>query len=330
MRLFSMLTVSVLFGVQLYSHRVIAFSNFSSRTFSVLDSSNNSRNKFHGFLGLSKGNDSFITASRRKFLQDTGLAHIVLSQLIQQAEASEGDLTSQMFNDDGSLKAVINGKSPSDIEAKSLKIMINFPNQYTETAVVSVDGEKITTSFNENETIKVSYEVPQKWTAAPEYIDTLLASGEKACERIAVYQVPGTFKDLTRLDKATTIGVALALGVSSLEDGVLPKSLTTADVINGRKVNKSDGADGENRYYEFDLALAPNACDPKGAENLGLGFCPYNTIAVSMVCMTFSENLNLCIIHFYHCLFYLTFSSPIVDECHNHFTTNVCFCSHLY
>lgn len=271
--------ISFLVAVLLNSNKVIAFSNISFRKCSVLHLPNRGVNESRIVLGSTTDND-YIVSSRRKFLVGSVLNQIALAQFLQQAVARDDDLTSQMFNEDGSLKSVMNGKSPSEIEAKSRKITINIPNQYAEKAIVSVDGEKIFTSLNENETIKLSYDVPQKWTDAPEYIDTLLASGEKACERIVVYQVPGTFKDFTKLEKATTIGVALALGVNTLDNGVLPKSLTTADVINGRKINKSDGSDGENRYYEFDLALAPDKCDPKGAENLGLGFCPYDTIAL--------------------------------------------------
>ena len=100
--------------------------------------------------------------------------------------------------------------------------------------------------------------VPGKWTEAPNYLDTLLATREKACDRIIVYQVPGNFGDFNQLEKTTTIGVAKALGI-------LPDSITSADIISGKKVNKAersasngDDGSGTRKYYEFDLAVAPN------------------------------------------------------------------------
>ena len=67
------------------------------------------------------------------------------------------------------------------------------------------------------------------------------------------------------MEKATAIGVAKALGVESMEKGILPDSITSADIISGKKVNKAersasngDDGSGTRKYYEFDLAVAPN------------------------------------------------------------------------
>jgi len=234
-------------------------------------------------FSLSSVNDdaNVIVMNRRNFITAGLVSQILWTPLLQPAAADEGDLTSQMFNEDGSLKAVLNGKSQSDLEAKSRKIVINFPTEINDKAIVSADGRKVSAGENEGKFLKVTYDVPEKWTDAPDYIDTLLASGEKACDRIVVYQVPGIFKDFTKLDAATTIGVAKALSVDSLESGVLPSTLKSADVVSGRKATKDCGNTGDQcKYYEFDLAMAPDNCDPKGAENLGLGFCPYNTIVL--------------------------------------------------
>jgi hypothetical protein len=85
------------------------------------------------------------------------------------------------------------------------------------------------------------------------------------------------------LEKATTIGVAKALGFSSVAAGVLPKSLPGADTVTGRKVSKAASLKEEEtekrKYYEFDMAVAPDTCGTS-AENLGLGFCPYDTIVL--------------------------------------------------
>ena len=49
--------------------------------------------------------------------------------------------------------------------------------------------------------------------------------------------------------------------------------LAQADLVSGRKRNEEGTV-----YYDFDLAVAPKTCPDKQAENLGLGFCPYDRI----------------------------------------------------
>lgn len=260
--------------------KAVAFSPSPLRLICPLTQSNNIKSR--QFSLFSVNDDVNVTElNRRNFITAGLVSQFLWVPLLQPVSADEGDLTSQMFNEDGSLKAALNGKSQSDLEAKSRKIVINFPSEITDKAIVSTDGRKVSGGENEGRFIKVTYDVPDKWTDAPDYIDTLLASGEKACDRIVVYQVPGTFKDFTKLDAATTIGVAKALSVDSLESGVLPSTLKSADIVSGRKTTKDCGSSGDQcKYYEFDLAMAPDNCDPKGAENLGLGFCPYNTIVL--------------------------------------------------
>ena len=91
------------------------------------------------------------------------------------------------------------------------------------------------------------------------------------------------FKDNSVLDKATTIGVAKALGFSTIAKGTFPKTLPGADIVSGKKVSKpaSSASDEEEKrkYYDFDLAVAPDSCGTS-ADNLGLGFCPYDTIVL--------------------------------------------------
>ena len=77
------------------------------------------------------------------------------------------------------------------------------------------------------------------------------------------------------------------MGITSTVDpGVYPSTLSAADIISGRKVKKpianmesETGSSTMRTYYEFDLAVAPDSCG-KSAENLGLGFCPYDTIVL--------------------------------------------------
>lgn len=233
------------------------------------------------------------------------------------SSSENDDLTNRMFNEDGSLKSnAMNGLSSNDIEAKSKTVTVLFPSSSSdddnnEKAIVNVDGNfKSSSSLpssSSSSQLKTSYQIPEKWTAAPEYLDTLLSVREKACDHIIVYQVPGTFKDNSILEKATTIGVSKALNFAStttttVESGVFPKALNSADIISGRKVNKVSTMSGENnnngdgeknqRYYEFDLAVAPDTCG-QSAENLNLGFCPYDTIVLVSATIV-NEKMMVC------------------------------------
>lgn len=219
---------------------------------------------------------------RRKIIFNSAFVGVasLISSTNQKANAivDDSDLTKQMFNEDGSLKeGIIDGS----IEAKDRFVNVGFPTSLSSnSALVSVDGSPLQAS--DHVTLNASYQVPTKWTNAPDYLDTLLSTREKACERIAMFQVPGFFKDFTLLEKASTIGIAKALGLGSIQSGVFPNSLSSADLINGRKVTKpaSDDQDKNVRtYYQFDLAVAPDTCG-NSAENLGLGFCPYDTIVL--------------------------------------------------
>ena len=229
---------------------------------------------------LHSTHENLIGQERRNFLAKMLIASG--SILTPQIAIAEEDLTSQLFNADGSLKeGAMNGLSAKELEAKDKAVDVIFPIVSNDAAIVSIDGEGVAEKSDKN--IKATYNVPEKWTAAPDYLDTLLSSRERACDRITVYQVPGTFKDFSVLEKATTIGVAKALGFASVAKGVLPKTLPSADIVSGRKTSKSastkEDETEKRKYYEFDMAVAPDTCG-SSAENLGLGFCPYDTIVL--------------------------------------------------
>jgi hypothetical protein len=219
--------------------------------------------------------------NRRKFMSNavmTGLISQIITGKAYSAVADD-DLTSQLFNEDGSLKeGSSNGMTAKEIEAKERSVNMSFPSASDDSqAIVSVDGKETGSGVG----IKATYNLPEKWTS--DYLDTMLTLRDKACDRITVYQVPGTFTDFNTLEKATTIGVAKALGFSSVASGVLPKSLPGADIVTGRKVSKAASSNEDEKdkrkYYEFDMALAPDKCG-SSAENLGLGFCPYESIVL--------------------------------------------------
>jgi len=233
---------------------------------------------------------SSLNSSRRTFISGNFLSTVAMTSLVLSKKHSPAyaaddyddflDLTTQMYNSDGSLKKTNDGLLDKESEAKSLEVTAFFPSSSTsETAIVSLDGSQIMNSTIDTDLIKTTYQVPGKWTVAPKYIDTLLGSNQKACDRIIIYQVPGK-ADFNQLEKATTIGVPKALGLRTMEKGIFPEGLLSADTLSGKKVKKPDGSqsDGETRkYYEFDMAVAPDSCN-NSAENLGLGFCPYDTI----------------------------------------------------
>jgi len=257
-----------------------AWPTYRTRAQLLLRSSNKNHNHICDNGNENNANDNDDT--RRKFITTSFLS--ILSTTIPPIPAnaalpagydSTEDLTSQIYNEDGTLKDAI------EQEAKSRTVSIAFPTATTlQTAITSVDGIQVEPPPSNNtttNTIEASYQLPEKWTPAPEYLDTLLSVQKKACDRIVIYQVPDRFEDYKTLDKASTVGVTKALATRSIvETGVFPENLKGADLIGGKKVSKAEG----RKYYEFDLAVAPERCSKDGAENLGLGFCPYDTIVL--------------------------------------------------
>lgn len=172
------------------------------------------------------------------------------------------DLTSQLFNADGSLKEGV------ESEIKFRKV--DFAWDPSEDLSMNQDGSN-TANTKSGSKVKLSYEYPLRWSDGkdgdPIYFDRSEGTNAKACKRITVYQAPGIV-DEKRLEKATTIGVAKALNAP---ESVLSR-LYKADIISGRISER-----GSNKYFEFDMAAAPESCG-NSKENLGLGFCPYDNI----------------------------------------------------
>jgi hypothetical protein len=160
----------------------------------------------------------FLSHSVKSGMASLGIASIVVDAAIVEptfAATENEDMTSQMFNEDGSLKeGAMKGLSGTDLEAKSKTVNLIFPTSSSSndsiSAIVSVDGIfKSDSVLDEAEAkLKSSYQLPEKWTPAPDYIDTLLSVQKRACDQITIYQLPGKFKDNSILEKATTIGVA--------------------------------------------------------------------------------------------------------------------------
>lgn len=216
-------------------------------------------------------------ATRRDALSTmSGFSSLVFLPDLQAAADDDKDMTSQLFNSDGSLKV---GEVE---EAKQRHVKLKW--DLSENALSSVDGVNAA-GTNSGSQVALSYQLPEKWSDGKDgneiYFDRSEGINAKACKRITVFQAPGIV-DSKRLQKATTIGVAKALDV--------PESLNRlykADIISGRVSNK----DGQT-YYEFDMAAAPETCG-ESQENLGLGFCPYDNIF--LLSATIVEDRLYCI-----------------------------------
>jgi len=171
-------------------------------------------------------------------------------------EISSSDLTAQLFNEDGSLKQKM------EMEPKFRDVQIFW--DVSERFMQVVDGEN-SAEIPGASSIRVAYQLPEKWGNGNNlYIDQ--SRGAKACNRITVYRAGGNANS-KQLERASTVGIAKSLAVT---DNL--KNINTADLIGGR-LRITDG----QKYYEFDMATAPSTCDSSN-ENLGLGFCPYESI----------------------------------------------------
>ena len=242
--------------------------------------------------------------NRREFLlQSLGLATLISASaaslplvtnaaddFIYKREAP-GDLTSQLFNPDGSLR------DPNMVvEAQEMAIDLSFsiPSYSDEINInIATDGLQPTFSVTDAATnLKASYNLPLKWNLKesgqlPLYYDSSEGKNGRSCNRITVYSASKNYLDSTTLEKASKVGVAKSLFMDKFSNDYFDKGVQKADLISGRTVRKpiqslkEMGEFDEQIYYEFDLAFAPAQCPDYmegNKENLGLGFCPYDSI----------------------------------------------------
>ena len=200
-------------------------------------------------------------ASRRDVLSllvPVGLASAGLMTPMEPSFADDTDLTSQLFNSDGSLKEGVE----SEVKYRDVKFMWDQSDSFA----MNQDGMNVQDTKTGSQ-YALSYQYPMRWSDGKDgdsiYFDRSEGINKKAAKRVTLYQAPGKATD-DRLQKATNIGVAKALDV--------PNELSRlfkADIVSGRTVEK-----GDQKYFEFDMAAAPATCENSN-ENLGLGFCPY-------------------------------------------------------
>ena len=210
-------------------------------------------------------------------------------EFVYKRDESGADLTSQLFNPDGSLK-----DPNAVVVAQEKDIVIPFSVPASPDSVIvnlSTDGSSPPASDSAN--IKATYKVPTKWNqdataSLPLYYDSSEGKNGKSCDRITIYSVSAPKNlDMSTLEKASKVGVAKSLFMSDVSNGYFDQGVLKADLIGGRTTRKPiksstvpEGMD-EQVYYEFDLAFAPLSCPDYmegNKENLGLGFCPYDNI----------------------------------------------------
>lgn len=219
-----------------------------------------------GFLGarISSHRSSILCSSSRRDVLSVLLPPTLTNLLLKDPSFAldRDDLTSQLFNPDGSLKEGV------ESEIKFRKV--EFAWDPSEELAINQDGIN-TVNTKSGSKIRLFYEYPLRWSDGkdgdPIYYDRSEGTNAKACKRITVYQAPG-LADGNRLEMATKIGVAKAFDAPKGDLG----RLYEADIISGRVSER-----GSRTFYEFDMAAAPDSCG-NSKENLGLGFCPYDNI----------------------------------------------------
>lgn len=179
----------------------------------------------------------------------------------------DNDLTSTIYNSDGTLK--------EGVETEVKYRDVSFTWGQSDEISIHEDGADAskgssTTKSESGSQYTLSYQIPMRWSDGkdgdPVYFDRSVGVNSKAAKGITIYQAPG-LANIDRLQKATTVGVAKAMDIPEQFS-----RLYKADVVSGRTVER-----GSQKYYEFDMAAAPDKCGDS-SDNLGLGFCPYDDL----------------------------------------------------
>ena len=160
-------------------------------------------------------------------------------------EATTSDLTSQLFNPDGSLK------DPNSVvvaQEKEVTLPFSLPptSSNSVTFNVSTDGSSpsTTSSSDAAATLKATYKLPTKWnldasSSLPLYYDSSEGKNGKSCNRITIYSVSAPKNlDMSTLEKASKVGVAKSLFMDSIPNGYFDQGVLKADLIGGRTSRK--------------------------------------------------------------------------------------------
>ena len=194
--------------------------------------------------------EPFVATRRKCFLLLSALGSAGLQANSQVgAIENEDDLTSAMFNPDGSLKEGVE----SEAKFQKVEFVWDGSSSSLDDYLIYVDGSDATNQGflggEKEKTVKVSYELPIKWKGPSQMKDanrvrdlytdlTIQAANKepvKALTSITIYQSPGLVEE-KRLETASTIGIAKALNV-------IPalSPLQSADLVGGGGACKSLG-----------------------------------------------------------------------------------------
>lgn len=224
---------------------------------------------------------SFLTSSAAAFLSsavalNNPLGAIAADESAAKESREDNDLTAQLFNADGSLREGVESEAkfrPVQVDWSGNQVASNQRLVNANGVDKTVVSSRVLASAGETSGVRVTYDLPAKWGTGSELYLDRNDNNLKACNRITVYQAPvddaAAFVDYKLLEKAPTIGIAKAL---SVPDDMMSE-LRTADLIGGRTRKV-----GSEKYFDFDMAVAPKTCSDDGKENLGLGFCPFESI----------------------------------------------------
>ena len=145
-----------------------------------------------------------------------------------------GDLTSQLFNEDGSPKEAIIGAQDNTIN-----LPFSLPTNINGVSInVATDGQSASPSTSEATTnINASYKIPLKWnqdatSKVPLYYDSSEGKNGKSADRITVYSISAPDNlDMKTLDKASSVGVAKSLFMDQIPNSYYDKGVLESPLV---------------------------------------------------------------------------------------------------
>jgi len=139
-----------------------------------------------------------------------------------------GDLTSQLFNEDGSPKEEIIGAQDNTIN-----LPFSLPTNINGISInVATNGQSASPSTSEATTnVNASYKLPLKWnqdatSKLPLYYDSSEGKNGQSADRITVYSISAPDNlDMKTLEKASTVGVAKSLCMNQIPNDYYDKGV---------------------------------------------------------------------------------------------------------
>jgi hypothetical protein len=217
-------------------------------------------------------------------------------------------MVTQLFNTDGSLKdtgtVVAASVRPVTLSLEEEEVVVarsssslwvdgkRLSSDTTTTTTTTTNSRKVIGN-NRRSSIVIRYDLPTKWDST-NYLDT--TTQERACTHISVYRVPYHSTPTnhgTASSSSSTSSSSIAVSdiIRALpEDSAVGAVLRRADSMSGRirrvvVVPQDTNDDSDSAilpppmsYSELDFAVAPTTCSGGEAEDLRLGFCPYDRI----------------------------------------------------